>query len=263
VQKQHLESTLEQLKDAESMLVQNEKLSSLGRLSAGLIHEINNPLNYVSQGLQLMRYSAKSLPENEQVDFNDTLRDVTDGVNRVVRIISDLRGFTRNTNELSQTFNLKTLVNTGLRFFSHLLKDGIQHTENIPELLEANGDSNQIMQVFINLMQNAIDAVQSKNYPDGEAPSIAISAQSKGDEIQLIVRDNGPGISEEVASKIFDPFFTTRDVGQGMGLGLSICNRIVTEHKGQILFESKIGKFTKFILELPSANRTASNLVHI
>ncbi len=262
VQKQHLESTLEQLKDTESMLVQNEKLSSLGRLSAGLIHEINNPLNYVSQGLQLMRLSAKSLPESEQADFNDTLKDVNDGVNRVVRIISDLRGFTRNTNELSQTFNFKTLVTTGLRFFSHVWKDGIQHTESVPESLEAKGDSNQIMQVFINLVQNAIDAVQSKKYPEGETPSIVISAQSKGDKVQLIVRDNGPGIPEEVAQKIFDPFFTTKDVGQGMGLGLSISNRIIIEHNGQILFESELGIFTEFTLEFPSANCTASTLAY-
>ena len=116
------------------------------------------------------------------------------------------------------------------------------------------------MQVFINLVQNAIDAVQSKKYLEGETPSLVISAQSKGDKVQLTVRDNGPGIPEEVAQKIFDPFFTTKDVGQGMGLGLSICNRIITEHHGQILFESKIGIFTEFTLEFPSVNSTASTL---
>lgn len=262
-QKQHLEATLEQLKDTESMLVQNEKLASLGRLSAGLIHEINNPLNYVSQGLQLMRLSTKMLPENEQAEFKDTLKDVNDGVNRVIRIISDLRGFTRNSNELSHTVNLDTLVTTGLRFFSHVWKEGIHHEESVPDQLEAKGDSNQIMQVFINLVQNGIDAMQSKKYSEGETPCLSINACEFGEQVRLSVRDNGVGIPEDVKKNIFDPFFTTKDVGQGMGLGLSICKRIVSEHGGQILFQSETGVFTEFTLEFPSASTTASTLAYL
>ena len=140
VQKQQLESALEQIKETESMLVQNEKLASLGRLSAGLIHEINNPLNYARQGLGIIGRSAKSLPEEERADFTDTLKDVEEGVNRVIQIISDLRGFTRNTSQLNHAFDLKNVVSTGLRFFSHVWKDGIQHEVDIPEGHRCDGD---------------------------------------------------------------------------------------------------------------------------
>jgi signal transduction histidine kinase len=259
VQKQQLESALEQIKETESMLVQNEKLASLGRLSAGLIHEINNPLNYARQGLGIIGRSTKSLPEEERADFADTLKDVEEGVNRVIQIISDLRGFTRNTSQLNHAFDLRNVVNTGLRFFSHVWKDGIQREVDIPEGLEIRGDSNQFVQVLINFIQNAIDAMATKQYPEGETACIKLSAHTRRDKTLFSIRDNGPGISQGIRDKIFDPFFTTKDVGQGMGLGLSICNRIIADHGGRIEVLSQLGQFTEFILELPSTESTNNN----
>ncbi len=256
VQKQHLESALEQIKETESMLVQNEKLASLGRLSAGLIHEINNPLNYARQGLHIIGRSAKSLPEEERADFADTLKDVEEGVNRVIQIISDLRGFTRNTSQLNHAFDLRNVVNTGLRFFSHVWKDGIQREVDIPEGLEIRGDSNQFVQVLINFIQNALDAMGTKQYAEGESARMVLSATTRGDKAFFSIKDNGPGIPQEIQDKIFDPFFTTKDVGQGMGLGLSICNRIIADHGGRIEVRSQPGLFTEFILELPSTDST-------
>jgi C4-dicarboxylate-specific signal transduction histidine kinase len=256
VQKQHLESALEQIKETETMLVQNEKLASLGRLSAGLIHEINNPLNYARQGLHLIGRSAKSLPEGEREDFVETLRDVEEGVNRVIQIISDLRGFTRNTNQLNHAFDLKVMVNTGLRFFSHVWKDGIKREVDIPDGLEVRGDSNQFVQVLINLVQNALDAMGTKTYPPGECASISLTAHSRGDRVVFAIKDNGPGIPLAIRERIFDPFFTTKDVGQGMGLGLSICNRIIADHGGRIEVRSQPGESTEFILDLSSAEST-------
>lgn len=256
VQKQHLESALEQIKETETMLVQNEKLASLGRLSAGLIHEINNPLNYARQGLHLIGRSAKSLPEEERDDFVETLRDVEDGVNRVIQIISDLRGFTRNTNQLNHAFDLKVMVNTGLRFFSHVWKDGIKREVEIPDGLEVRGDSNQFVQVLINLVQNALDAMGTKTYPPGENASISLVAHRRGDRVVFAIKDNGPGIPQAIRERIFDPFFTTKDVGQGMGLGLSICNRIISDHGGRIEVRSQSGESTEFILDLSSAEST-------
>lgn len=255
-QKQHLESALEQIKETESMLVQNEKLASLGRLSAGLIHEINNPLNYARQGLHIIGRSAKSLPEEERVDFEDTLKDVEEGVNRVIQIISDLRGFTRNTSQLNHAFDLKIMVETGLRFFSHIWKDGIKREVDIPSGLEVRGDSNQFVQVFINFIQNALDAMMTKEYPAGESPCVSLSAHTRRDKVVFSVKDNGPGIPPGIRDRIFDPFFTTKDVGQGMGLGLSICNRIIADHGGRIEVRSESGLFTEFILELPSSDST-------
>lgn len=254
IQKQHLEAALEQIKETESLLVQNEKLASLGRLSAGLIHEINNPLNYARQGLNLLGRSTKSLPENERADFAEVLADVEDGVNRVIQIISDLRGFTRNTNELGHAFDLKSMVDTGLRFFSNNWKNGVKREVDIPAGLEIRGDSNQFMQVFINLVQNALDAVGSKEFHADEAPCIVITGSGRDGRIIFSLKDNGPGIPLEIRNKIFDPFFTTKDVGQGMGLGLSICNRIIAEHGGRIHVRSEPGLFTEFILEFPSAD---------
>lgn len=251
-QKQQLEAALEQIKETESMLVQNEKLAALGRLSAGLIHEINNPLNYARQGLHILGRSRKLLPEGEQADFEETLKDIEEGVNRVVQIVSDLRGYTRDTRELNQAFDLKNLVDTGLRFFSHIWKDGVQREVVIADGLEVRGDANQCTQVFINLVQNALDAMETKDYPEGESPMISIYGERRGDKIVFTLRDNGPGIPAGIRDKVFDPFFTTKDVGKGMGLGLSICNRIIADHGGRVEVRSEPGIFTEFILEFPS-----------
>jgi signal transduction histidine kinase len=251
-QKQQLEAALEQIKETESMLVQNEKLAALGRLSAGLIHEINNPLNYARQGLHILGRSGKLLPEGEQPDFNETLKDIEEGVNRVVQIVSDLRGYTRDTRELNQAFELKNLVETGLRFFSHIWKEGVQREVTVAEGLEVRGNANQCTQVFINLVQNALDAMETKDYPEGESPMISIHGERRGDKIVFTLRDNGPGIPAGIRDKVFDPFFTTKDVGKGMGLGLSICNRIIADHGGRVEVRSEPGIFTEFILEFPS-----------
>lgn len=253
-QKQQLEAALEQIKETESMLVQNEKLASLGRLSAGLIHEINNPLNYARQGLHVIGRARRLLPQEEQEDFAETLKDVEEGVNRVAQIISDLRSFTRNTRELGHAFELKPVVQTGLRFFAHIWKDGTKQEVDVPEGLEIRGDSNQFTQVFINLVQNSLDAMETKTYPEGEAPCITITAVPSGSKIIFTLRDNGPGIPPEIRDKIFDPFFTTKDVGKGMGLGLSICNRIIADHGGRVEVRSQPGQFTEFVIEFPNAD---------
>lgn len=258
IQKQQLEAALEQVKETEVLMVRNEKLAALGRMSAGLIHEINNPLNYASQGLHLLGQAIPMLPEAEQADFADTLKDVQDGVKRVARIISDLRGFTRMTHETSQIFEFKQVAETVLRFFSHEWKDGITSEVDVPEGMEVRGDSNQIVQVLVNLVQNAIDAIRTKTFPEGESAHIRIKAVLVGPKVVITLRDNGPGISEEIQNKVFDPFFTTKDVGSGMGLGLSICHRIVSEHGGRIDVRSEPGQFTEFELEFPSPDAKKS-----
>jgi signal transduction histidine kinase len=251
MQKQRLEAALEQVKETESMLVRNEKLASLGRLSAGLIHEINNPLNYAKQGLYVLRATAEELSGDSRAEYEETLRDIEEGVDRVARIIADLRSFTRSTNEIDQAFMLKPAVDTTLRFFSHELKGGVSTEVDIPDGMELRGDRNQIVQVLINLIQNSIDAMHSKTYPDDVQPRLHISAIQTETELQLKLRDNGPGIPEDALQKIFDPFFTTKDVGAGMGLGLSICYQIVAEHGGRILVNTEVDQFCEFVLEFP------------
>ncbi|MDZ4287090.1 MAG: response regulator, partial [Prosthecobacter sp.] len=254
LQKQRLEAALEQIKETEAMLVRNEKLAALGRLSAGLIHEINNPLNYAKQGLYYLRANGEHLPESQRAEYAETLSDIENGVDRVARIIADLRSFTRTTHEIDQAFVLKSAVDTTLRFFSHEFKGGVGVEVDIPEDLECRGDRNQIVQVIINLIQNALDAMHTKTYPEDGGPRLTISAEASAHELLLKIRDNGPGIPEDVALRIFDPFFTTKDVGAGMGLGLSICHQIIAEHGGRIQVNSVVDEFCEFVLEFPSAS---------
>jgi len=251
IQKQRLEAALEQVKETEALLVRNEKLASLGRLSAGLIHEINNPLNYAKQALFVLRETADKLNDADRPDFVETLGDIENGVDRVARIISDLRGFSRTTNQIAGNFNLSQAVETTLRFFSHAFKDGVDVKTDLPPYLEAVGDQNQFIQVLINLIQNSLDAMAGKTYPEDQQRSLKIWAVQNGTVAALHIRDNGPGIPEDIRNNIFDPFFTTKDVGAGMGLGLSICHQIIAEHGGRILLESTLGEFCEFVLEFP------------
>ncbi|TDU62471.1 phospho-acceptor domain-containing protein [Prosthecobacter fusiformis] len=252
VQKQRLEAALEQIKETEALLVRNEKLASLGRLSAGLIHEINNPLNYAKQALYVLRDTATKLTDADRPDFEDTLGDIENGVDRVARIISDLRGFSRTTSQVAGNFNVSQAVQTTLRFFSHAIKDGVEVTTDLPPYLEGTGDQNQFIQVLINLIQNALDAMAGKEYPEDQSRTLDIRAAEADGLITLRIRDNGPGIPADIMHNVFDPFFTTKDVGAGMGLGLSICHQIIAEHGGRILLDSIPGQFCEFTLEFPA-----------
>lgn len=250
-QREQIAENLAQLKEAETLLVRNEKLAALGRLSAGLIHEINNPLNYAKQALYVIRRMIRPLDEEKRSEMLEVVTDVENGIDRVVTITSDLRGFATRTPERRQYFLLKAAVETTLRFFAPVVNSDVPVKVDIAPDLEAQGDRNQFLQVLINLIQNALDAVASKKYLSGETPMISIQAVEDDSTVRIRVRDNGPGIPAEVISHIFDPFFTTKDVGQGMGLGLSICHRIIAEHQGRITVESEPGQHTEFLIELP------------
>lgn len=258
-QKLRLEAALEQIKETEAMLVRNEKLASLGRLSAGLIHEINNPLNYAKQGLYVLRSTAAQLVESERAEYMETLSDIENGVDRVARIIADLRGFSRTTHEMGALFHLRPAVETTLRFFSAAFKEGVAVEVEISDVIEVRGDRNQFVQVLINLIQNALDAMSEKTYPEDGGRTLCLHATQDEYATRLHVRDNGPGIPPDIQQQIFDPFFTTKDVGSGMGLGLSICHQIIAEHGGRILLESVPGEFCEFVLEFPAVSSIFEN----
>jgi two-component system sensor histidine kinase PhcS len=131
-------------------------------------------------------------------------------------------------------------------------KGGAQREVDVPAGLQIRGDANQFTQVFINLVQNALDAMDTKTYPEGEKPMIRIHGEQRGSKVIFSMRDNGPGIPASIRDKIFDPFFTTKDVGKGMGLGLSICNRIISDHGGRVEVRSERGAYTEFVLEFPT-----------
>lgn len=253
-QKQQLELALGQLKETEALLVRNEKLASLGRLSAGLIHEINNPLNYARQALYVLKRMADSIPQADRSSVIEIVQDVEEGINRVVRIVSDLRGFASTSAEVSDRFRLKPAVEATLQFFSEALKNAVRVEADVPDALELYGQRNHVLQVLINLIQNSLDAVNARKHPPGESPLISISARQDEDQVIIRIRDNGTGIDPEIMNRIFDPFFTTKDVGEGMGLGLAISHRIIREHGGHISVQSEPGSFSEFTIEFP-ANR--------
>jgi signal transduction histidine kinase len=250
-QNQALESTIEQLKETETQLVQTEKLASLGRMSAGIIHEINNPLNFATTGLFTLRNKGKYLAPEQQEEYADILKDVEEGIKRVKTIVSDLRMFTHPETESRDQVEVPEVVSAALRFLSNEWRDKVRIEQNLAEHQTIWANKNKLIHVLVNLLQNSLDALKAKSFA-AEAPTIWIEGRLEPGKSLLIVRDNGAGIGAEHLDKIFDPFYTTKDVGEGMGLGLAICYRIVRECEGQISVRTETGKFCEFTLEFPA-----------
>ncbi|HVZ81034.1 MAG TPA: ATP-binding protein [bacterium] len=246
-----LESALEQLKETESSLVQSEKMSSLGRMSAGMIHEINNPLNYALSALNVLKGLRAKWPEGERAKLDDLMADMQEGMTRVQRIVSDLRDFTHPHGRALGPVDLEEALATALRFLGHETEKNARIVLTVPKNQQVFAEKNNLTHVFVNLFQNALDAMKAKDHGD-EKPTLAITVEEKNGRVLIRVRDNGTGIAPRHLDKIFDPFFTTKDVGQGMGLGLSICYRIVKDMGGEISAASEEGKFTEFTLDLPA-----------
>jgi signal transduction histidine kinase len=254
-QNQVLESTIEQLKDTETQLVQNEKLASLGRMSAGIIHEINNPLGFVSSGLFALRKKGKFLAPDQQEGYELVLKNAEEGVTRVKNIVSDLKRFTHPETESRDQVELAEVVATALRLTHSEWKDKVRIENNIPEQLTVWANKNNLIHVLVNLLQNSFDALNGKLFTN-EQPTVSIEGRGVPGKSLLVVRDNGTGIEPKHLNKVFDPFFTTKEVGQGMGMGLAICYRIVQGYEGRISVQSERGKFCEFTLEFPAKGVT-------
>jgi signal transduction histidine kinase len=251
-----LQETIEQLKDTETQLVETEKLASLGRMSAGIIHEINNPLNFATTGLYTLRRKAHFVRPEEQAEYAEILKDVEDGIARVKTIVSDLRSFSHNETDIIEQVDVADLLTSALRFLSHETREKVEVYQQIAENQTIWANKNKLIQVAVNLLQNSIDALKKKSFSGSEKPAIWIEGRLDQGKSVLVVRDNGMGIEQENLDKIFDPFFTTKDVGEGMGLGLSICGRIVRSYDGRISVRSEPGKFCEFTLEFPIKGQT-------
>ncbi len=252
VQNKELAETIQKLTEAESQLVQSEKMASLGRMSAGIIHEINNPLNFATTGLFTLKKKGKHLPPEQQEEYTDIVKDIEDGITRVKNIVSDLRMFTHPSTENLDQVDVSEAVTSALRFLSNETKDKVIIEQHLGQKQTVRANKNKLIHVFVNLIQNSLDALRTKPFPNGERPTIWIEGRTDRGRSYLIVRDNGPGIASENVDKIFDPFFTTKDVGEGMGLGLSICYRILEESQGKISVRTEAGKFCEFTLDFPA-----------
>lgn len=265
-----------------SVLVQNEKLASIGLLSAGVAHEINNPLAFVSNNLAVLQRDclgllqmvqilnerrdafATALPDLEslwkakadeididylQENLERLLSRTRDGVDRVTRIVQSLRGLARTDSPRRHAVNLCDLIDASLEITKGKFKrSGIEIVQDHPRPPEVGCVSSQISQVILNLLVNAFQAIESVRKEGGV---IQIRSRVLPDEVILEFQDNGPGIGEEVLPRVFDPFFTTKDVGEGTGLGLSISHHIITAHGGRIEVDANPGRGACFRVVLP------------
>jgi C4-dicarboxylate-specific signal transduction histidine kinase len=248
--KRALEVAHEDLKEGEAKLVQAEALSALGTMAGGIIHEVNNPLNYTKTALHALKTYTPSVAETDRAEFDETVADAMDGVSRVIRIISDLRSFTTGQAGRAEQVNLAKVIEASRRLISGHLQ-GITLNISVPEAAEVMGNANQLTQVFQNLIQNSSSFVLYAR-DRGEVPTIDVRIEvSGGGSVLAVVRDNGCGIKPEDLPKIFAPFFTKRDVGQGMGLGLSICHQILSAHRAQVEVASEVNSYTEFSICFP------------
>ena len=248
---QALETTLEQLQETQAQLVQSEKLASLGWMSAGIIHEINNPLNFASTGLFALRKRTKALSPAFQAEWQAILLDVEEGLKRVQNIISDLRTFTHPDTGSREAVPTAEAVAEALRCLSNEWKDKVEIQQKLPEAQTVLANKKLLIRVLVNLLQNSLDALPNKTFT-GERPTIWIEGRREPRKSILLVRDNGPGIEPQNLHKVFEPFFTTKEVGRRMGLGLTICYRIVQDWQGRIAVRTEPGQYCEFALEFPA-----------
>lgn len=248
IRNSELEETLSSLKTTQAQLIQSEKLNALGNLAAGLLHEINNPLNYSLTALQLVRGDA-TIQGNELLQ--EVIGDIDEGMQRVRAIVSDLRAFAYPSEaEKCSPFAFRDALESALRFTSYELA-GITIDSDLPEDAFVSGSRNHITQVLVNLLINSAKAIKEKG--DEHQGEIRITGGIRDARLSISVADNGVGMEEKTLERIFDPFFTTRDVGEGTGIGLSICHTIIANHGGRLVAHSKPGEGTELILDLPLA----------
>jgi two-component system sensor histidine kinase PhcS len=246
-----LADAYQKLTEQESQIVQSQKLASIGQMSAGIIHEINNPLNFATTGLFSLKKKSKHLPAEQRAEYDDIVKDIEDGIGRVKNIVSDLRTFTHPNTDILDQVLVSDVVASALRFLSNEVKDKAVIERKLPTGQTVLANKNKLIHLFVNLIKNSLDALRTKPFPNGEQPTIWIEGREENGSNYLIVRDNGPGIPIDLVDKIYDPFFTTKAVGEGMGLGLSMCARIMKDSQGKISVRTEKGKYCEFTLEFP------------
>lgn len=273
---QTLEQALADLKNSQNQLVQTEKMASLGVLAAGVAHEINNPIGYISSnfnslktGLQDIQAfinetqkmiekdtSIESVRDDWQAllkkydlkytleDFVDLSNETAEGLNRVKQIVADLRAFTREDKAEKTVVDINDTLRGSINILENQTKYHANVITKLSEIPTIMGYAGKLSQVFTNLISNANQAVDDNG-------TIHVFTEKTADGIKISVQDNGHGITEDNMKNLFTPFFTTKPVGVGTGLGLSISHGIVEEHGGKILVSSEVGIGTIFTVLIP------------
>ncbi len=280
-QENNIKSSLQKyrsdLVDTQNQLINNEKMASIGLLTAGIAHEINNPLNFISSGVSSLKAIASDirnfmqdlddsivsqLPQDKRAmvdqiksdheldyvleDMSQMLDDVETGSKRTIEIINSLRLSARGDEEEKVSAAVHNLIDASLILLKKKT-EGINITKTYKDQKEILCYPGPLSQVFTNIIANALQAI-----PSGRKGKIDISTYQKKDVQYISIKDNGTGIPEKIAHKIFEPSFTTKKVGEGTGLGMSISKDIIDKkHKGQLSFTSKIDEGTTFIIQIP------------
>ncbi len=285
-QAQKLETTLSQLKQTQTQLIQTEKMSSLGQLVAGVAHEINNPISfiygnlapaseYIEDLLNLVELYKQHYPapnrevqdQIEAIDLDFIMEDLPKlvasmklGADRIREIVLSLRNFSRLDEAEMKPVDIHDGIDSTLLILQNRLKakpdhPGIKIRKEYGKLPQVECFAGQLNQVFMNILANGIDALESDpkliNSPT-HVPEIKIQTEILENQVLIRFADNGPGMTEKVRKCLFDPFFTTKPVGKGTGLGLSISYQIVVEkHHGMIVCNSQVGQGTEFVITIP------------
>ncbi len=269
-QKSELQHTLAELKSTQAQLIQSEKMASLGELTAGIAHEIQNPLNFVNNfselNKELLLELKDELKKGNLDEVSNIASDVIDNQEKInqhgKRADSIVKGMLQHSQAGSgkkEPTDINALADEYLRISYHGLraKNSTLNASIVTSLDEKIGEVSLVQQdisrVLMNLFNNAFYATAEKYKSEGEnfKPLVTLTTRKNNDHIVITVKDNGTGIPENIRQKIFQPFFTTKPTGQGTGLGLSLSYDIINAHRGEIRVESKEGEGTEFIIQLP------------
>jgi len=281
----NLSNALDNLKDAQTQLVEAEKMASLGQLTAGIAHEINNPINFVKSNINPLRLDVKDLVEilsaydelhtlngmdgyeqklkaiknmkdDIDIDFlqkeiDSLILGIEEGAERTAEIVKGLRTFSR----IDEAALKKVNVHDGILSTLVLLKNTLPYYIHVVKHFNSNGEiecyPGKLNQVFMNILTNAVQSIKSKPLKtDDEIISIA-TRDADNDQIEISIKDSGIGMADEVKRHIFEPFFTTKDIGEGTGLGMAIVFKIIQKHEGKINIISEPAEGAEFIITLP------------
>ena len=265
------------LKEIKSQLIQSEKMASIGTISAGIAHEINNPLSFVMTNSEVLKEylnnvfdyvksleqasptTEKLIEQKKNIDY--VMEDIPmlmneslEGINRIRTIVNGLRTFSRaDDGELKEIY-LKNCIETSLRLVSNELKHKCKIHTSLTDISPTRGSDGQIIQVLTNLLVNSAQAIT-------EFGEINIKTWEDDSFVFASIQDSGKGISSDDQKQLFTPFFTTKPTGQGTGLGLSISYGIIKKHKGDISVESQLGIGTTFTIKLPKEKVVEKNSI--
>ena len=267
------EELFENLKNTQAQLVQSEKMASLGQLTAGIAHEINNPINFIASSCYALESDVEELtpyldPEAENPltineenkpelgflikEIHQLINSVKRGVSRTQAIVSNLSVFSRKSDGKFELTNLHEGLDSAVAILSSKINDKIELKKNYGKIPMVECQFLRINQVFLNLINNAIDAMK-----DGGV--LTISTSQLADQVLIKIQDTGVGIHQDQLKRIFEPFYTTKEIGKGTGLGLSISYGIIQNHNGRIAVQSELGQGSEFTIYLPIKQDLASD----